>query len=41
MRDFVEECFKDVAASNKYAIDIMEIAEDHVHISLGFAPRHF
>jgi putative transposase len=40
IRDFVEECFKDIAASNEYEIDIMEIAEDHVHIFLGFAPRY-
>ena len=40
IRDFVEECFKDIVASNEYEVDIMEIAEDHVHIFLGFPPRY-
>ena len=40
IRDFVEQCFREIAASNEYEIDVMEIAEDHVHIFLGFPPRY-
>ena len=40
IKDFVEQCFREIAASNEYEIDVMEIAEDHVHIFLGFPPRY-
>jgi len=37
IREFVEKCFKEVAENNDFEIEAMEIAEDHVHIFLGFA----
>jgi len=40
VKDFVEQCFREIAASNEYEIDVMEIAEDHVHIFLRFPPRY-
>jgi len=40
IRNFVEECFKEIAVANEFEIEAMEIAEDHVHIFLGFAPRY-
>ena len=40
IRDFVEECFNEIAVSNECEIDVMEIAEDRVHIFLGFPPRY-
>jgi len=40
IRDFVEECFNEIALSNEFEIDVMEIAEDHIHIFLGFPPRY-
>jgi putative transposase len=40
IRDFVEECFNEIAVSNECEIDVMEIAEDHVDIFLGFPPRY-
>ena len=40
IREFVEKCFKEVAENNDFEIEAMEIAEDHVHIFLGFPPRY-
>ena len=40
LRNFVEECFKEIAIANEFEIEAMEIAEDHVHIFLGFPPRY-
>ena len=40
IRDFAESCFREIALSNEYEIEAMEIAEDHVHIFLGFPPRY-
>ena len=40
IRNFVEECFQEIAQSNEFEIEAMEIAEDHVHIFLGFPPRY-
>lgn len=40
IKDFVEKCFKEIASSNEFEIDVMEVAEDHVHIFLGFPPRY-
>ena len=39
LREFVKECFEQIAHSNDFEIEAMEIAEDHVHIFLGFPPR--
>jgi len=40
VRKFVKECFKEIAITNEFEIEAMEIAEDHVHIFLGFPPRY-
>jgi REP element-mobilizing transposase RayT len=40
-RDFVEACFKGIAVLNEFEIEALEIAEDHVHIFLGFPPRYW
>jgi len=40
LRRFVETVFKEIAAANDFEIEAMEIAEDHVHIFLGFPPRY-
>ena len=40
LRDFVEACFKEIAVLNEFEIEALEIAEDHVHIFLGFPPRY-
>ena len=40
MPHVVEECFKEIAICNEFEIEAMEIAEDHVHIFLGFPPRY-
>ena len=40
IRKYVEECFEEIAISNEFEIEAMEIAEDHVLISLGFPPRY-
>ena len=40
LRDFVEECFKAIAQLNEFEVEALEIAEDHVHIFLGFPPRY-
>ena len=40
LREFVETVFKEIAAANDFEIEAMEIAEDHVHIFLGFPPRY-
>jgi putative transposase len=40
LRDFVEECFKEIAQLNEFEIEALEVAEDHVHIFLGFPPRY-
>lgn len=39
-RGFGEKCFKDIAISNDYEIEVMELAEGHVHIFLGFPPKY-
>jgi len=36
IQKFVEDCFKEIVISNVFEIEAMEIAEDHVHIFLGF-----
>ena len=40
IRDYVEDCFKKIAIANDFEIEAMEIAEEHVHIFLGFPPRY-
>lgn len=40
LRDTVERCFRAVADINDLEIEEMEIAEDHVHLFLGFPPRY-
>ena len=40
IREYVERCFKEIADINEFEIEAMEIAEDHIHIFLGFPPRY-
>jgi putative transposase len=40
LRKFVEECFKEIAQLNEFEIEALEVAEDPVHIFLGFPPRY-
>jgi putative transposase len=40
IRDFVEQSFTEIAAANEFEIEVMEVAEDHIHIFLGFPPRY-
>ncbi len=40
LQDYVESVFKEIAIANDFEIEVMEIAEDHVHIFLGFPPRY-
>ena len=40
LRDFVAQCMKEIAISNEFEIEAMQIAEDHVHIFLSFPPRY-
>ena len=40
LREFVETIFQEIAVANDFDIEAMEIAEEHVHIFLGFPPRY-
>ena len=40
LRAFVETIFQEIAAANEFEIEAMEIAQEHVHIFLGFPPRY-
>lgn len=40
LREFVECVFWEIAKANDFDIEAMEIAEEHVHIFLGFPPRY-
>ena len=40
VREFVEQCFQEIARSHEFEIEEMESAEDHVHIFLGFPPKY-
>ncbi len=40
LRDYVKQCFIENAEVIDFEIEALEIAEDHVHIFLGFAPRY-
>ena len=36
----MKQCFIEIAEANDFEIEALEIAEDHVHIFLGFASRY-
>jgi len=40
LREFVEQCFQEIASSHEFEIEEMESAEDHVHLFLGFPPQY-
>jgi putative transposase len=40
LREFVATIFQEIAISNDFEIEALEIAEEHVHIFLGFPPRY-
>ena len=40
LRDFVDQFFREVAKNHDFEIEEMEIAEDHIHIFLGFPPKY-
>jgi len=40
LRDIVGQCMKEIAISNEFEIEEMQIAEDLVHIFLGFPPKY-
>jgi len=40
VRERAAELFREIADEYGYAIDTMEVAEDHVHIFLTFPPRY-
>ena len=40
LRKRVEELFREIAQDFGFEIDTMEVAADHVHIFLDFAPRY-
>jgi putative transposase len=40
LRDFVDQSFREVAKNHDFEIEEMEIAEDHIHIFLGFPPKY-
>jgi putative transposase len=40
LQEFVETIFQEIATANDFEIEAMEIAEEHVHIFLGFPPRY-
>ena len=40
LRDFVAQCMKEIAISNEFEIEEMQIAEDHVHMFLGLPPKY-
>ena len=40
MRELFEQCFQEIARSHEFETEEMEIAEDHVHIFLGFPPKY-
>lgn len=39
-RDFVEQCFKEIEMTHDFEIEELKIAEDHVHMFLGFPPKY-
>ncbi len=40
IRNYVEAIFKEITDGNDFEIEAMEIAEEHMHIFLGFPPRY-
>ena len=36
----VEKCFREIGISNEFEVEVTEMAEDRIHIFLGFPPRH-
>ena len=40
LREYVETIFLEIATANDFEIEAMDIAEEHVHIFLGFPPRY-
>ena len=40
LREYVGTIFQEIATANEFDIEAMEIAEEHVHIFLGFPPRY-
>ena len=40
LRKYIETIFQEIATANDFEIEAMEIAEEHVHIFLGFPPRY-
>ena len=40
IRDRVKEVFEEISRNHDFEIDTLEIAKDHVHIFLSFAPRN-
>ena len=40
IQESIKRYFEEISKANEFEIDIMEIAEDHVHIFLSFPPRY-
>ncbi len=40
IKDRVRSIFEEIAGNNEFAIDTLEMGEDHVHIFLSFPPRY-
>jgi len=40
IRDRVKEVFEEISKNHDFEIDTLEVAKDHVHISLLFPPRY-
>ncbi len=40
IRDKVKEIFVEISMNHGFEIDIMEVAEDHVHMFMSFPPRY-
>ena len=38
IRDRVKEIFEEIAESHDFEIETLEVAKDHVHVFLSFAP---
>jgi putative transposase len=34
------ECMKEIAVSNEFEIEELQMAEDHIHIFFGFPPKY-
>ena len=40
IQERVRQIFEEIAINHGFAIDTMEVAQDHVHIFLSFPPRY-